>query len=186
MRTLGPIEAGRAYRVLLQAVANPGKLFDMPPTPDASTAEAILLTLLDGEVTFHALGSGAPEVTERLARATGARAAPAPEADFVLVHGEDSGGVMRDLKRGTLEAPQDGATMVYAVDRLTRRGSLTVKLSGPGVPGERTLGIEGLDREELEGLRETRESYPLGVDAYLADGAGLVAGLPRSTRLEVV
>ncbi len=186
MRTPDPVEAGRAYRALLQAAANPGKLFDMPPMPDASNAEAILLTLLDGEVTFHALDPNAPEVAERLARATGARPVSAPEADFVLVVGGDSGGASRDLKRGTLEAPEDGATVVYAVGRLTRRGSLTVKLSGPGVPWERTLGIEGLDRQELEGLCETRASYPLGVDAYLADEAGLVAGLPRSTRLEVV
>ncbi len=67
--------------------------------------------------------------------------------------------------------------MVYAVERLTGRGSLTIRLSGPGVPEERTLGVEGLDREELEGLRESRTSYPMGVDAYLVDG-GLVARLP--------
>ena len=186
MRTFDPIQAGRAYRILLQAAANPGKLFDMPPAPDASTAEAILLTLLDGEVTFHALGPNAPEVAERLARATGARVAPAPEADFVLVLGSDSGAAVLELRRGTLEAPEDGATVVYAVGCLKVRGSLTVKLSGPGVPGERTLGVEGLDRQEVEGLRKSRASYPLGVDVYLADEAGLVAGLPRSTRLEVI
>lgn len=186
MRTFDTVfDSQRAYRCLLEATANPGKLFALPPA-GADAAEVVLLMLLDGEVTFRALGPGAPEAEGRLVRETGARTAPLSEADFVLVLGGNSGGALRDLKRGTLEAPEEGATAVYAVERLSERGTLTLVLSGPGVPEERVLGVEGLALEEVEEIQESRAAFPLGVDVYLVDGSGLVAGLPRSTRVEAV
>lgn len=46
--------------------------------------------------------------------------------------------------------------------------------------------MDGLLPEAAKALREGRESYPLGVDVYLLDGHGRVAGLPRSARIEVI
>jgi alpha-D-ribose 1-methylphosphonate 5-triphosphate synthase subunit PhnH len=89
------------------------------------------------------------------------------------------------LRRGTLEHPERGATAIYAVEELSNVGTVSLKLTGPGVSGSRTLGLEGLAATEAAAIREIRQDYPLGVDVYLVDGAGRVAGLPRSTRLEV-
>ena len=177
-------DSQRVFRCVLQATAHPGKLFALPPT-DAPHWEAVALTLLDHEVSFCAVGGPMVSAQGRIARLTGSRVVPLSEAGFALVAG-GSGGEVSRLERGTLERPETGATVNFAVGRLSNAGPVTMKLSGPGVPGERTLGVEGLSVEEVEAIRESREDYPLGVDVYLVDGAGRVAGLPRSTRLEVV
>ena len=177
-------DSQRVFRCLLQAAAQPGKLFTLPPFA-CGPPEAAARTLLDHEVAFCALGGQVAEVEERLSRLTGARVAPVEEADFALISGGDSADAVLELQRGTLERPELGATAIYVVEELSNTGALLLELTGPGVPGARTLGIEGLAAEEAGMIRETRLDYPLGIDVYLIDGAGRVAGLPRSTRLEV-
>lgn len=177
-------DSQRVFRVLLQAAAQPGKLFTLPPFACGSL-EAVARTLLDHEVTFCAIGEQAVEVKKHLSRLTGAQVSPIEEADFAMVFGGDSEGEALKLGRGTLERPEMGATAIYTVEELSNVGTLVLELSGPGVPTTRTLGVEGIAEAEAEAIRETRRDYPLGVDVYLIDGAGRVAGLPRSTRLEV-
>lgn len=182
-RTFEPVFGPqRVFRCLLEAVSSPGRLFAVPPC-DEAPEEALLRTLLDHETTFRVIGGDA-EIGERLERTTGARTARLSEADFALVH--EPRGVLSAMKRGTLERPELGATAVYVVEHLSNSGSLSLGLSGPGVRGERTLGIEGLPEAEVEALRASRADYPLGVDVYLVDRAGRLAGLPRSTRMEVL
>lgn len=177
-------DSQRVFRCLLRATARPGDLVTLPKTA-VPPAETVLLTLLDHEVSFCAVGEGAPECERRLARETGARVSSAQEADFAFVLSGDHRGVLPLLGRGTLEEPASGATAIYAVRLLsTAGGAFTVRVSGPGVPGERSLGVEGLANSQLGAMIETRSGYPLGVDVYLVDDWGVVAGLPRSARLE--
>ena len=177
-------DSQRVFRCLLQAAAQPGRLFTLPPFA-CGGIEATARTLLDHEVTFRTLGERAPDVERHLSQFTGARVAPIEEVDFALVSGGDTDGMVLKLKRGTLERPEWGATAIYAVEELSNSDTLSLELSGPGIPGTRTLSIEGLAAAEAEAIRETRQEYPLGIDVYLIDAAGRVAGLPRSTRLEV-
>lgn len=183
MKARGAIEAQRAFRALLRAASRPGELCELPDAP-GGPGERLLRALLDQEVSFCA-GSGAdPEALEgRLCAATGARIAPLAEADFVLLE-EAAGGSLPAMKAGTLECPEEGATAVRAVRRLGA-GGLALTLSGPGVPGERELRVDGLDVQDVEDIRASRVGYPLGVDLYLVDESGRVAGLPRSTRVAV-
>lgn len=173
-------DSQRVFRRLLEATASPGKLFVLPPFEDCSPTDSIARALLDHETTFHVVGENEGNFT----LATGARYAPLHEADFVFVH--EPGRVALDMKRGELEWPELGATAVYAVERLSNFGPITLRLSGPGVSGERMLGIKGLPLSEVKAIRDSRADYPLGVDVYLVDGAGQVCGLPRSTKVEVV
>lgn len=180
-------DSQRVFRCLLQAASRPGTLYTLPPLT-LSPLEAVARTLLDHEVTFCVLGGSAAETEERLSRLTGARVSSARDADFALISaipGGDSAGAILELGRGTLERPERGATAIYAVEGISGSGPLSLELSGPGVPGTRRLGIAGMAAQEIAAIRETRQDYPLGVDVYLTDGAGRVAGLPRSTRLEV-
>ena len=69
----------------------------------------------------------------------------------------------------------------------SRRGPVTDRLlcSGPGVPAGERRGLRvGVAGAELVTARAAAGEYPAGIDLFLVDGAGRVAGLPRSTRLE--
>ena len=178
-------DSQRVFRCALQATAQPGKLFTLPPVGETPPGEVLALALLDHEVTFRIVGGAARPLERRLSRATGSRVVATEEAEFVLILGGDSGGEVLKLRRGDLERPERGATAIHTVERLGT-GPLTLRLSGPGIPETRTLAVEGLALSEAEAIQESRADYPLGVDVYLVDGAGRLAGLPRSTSLEVV
>lgn len=188
MKAPGTIDAQKAFRALLRAASRPGEVCQLPGAA-ADCGEEVLLALLDQEVSFRVRSdrdpASAASMESRLAVATGASPAPAAEADFALFHGGGSGGKVLSLKRGTLEAPERGATAVYAVRGFAGSEALTLTLSGPGVPGERDLVVAGLSVQEVEDLRTSRAGYPAGVDVYLVDSEGRLAGLPRSTRMEV-
>lgn len=178
-------DSQRVFRCLLQAAASPGRLFALPPA-GVEALESLALTLLDHEVTFRMAGEGMDGAEERLSRMTGARTVTVSEADFVLISGGDSDGVISRLKRGTLERPEIGATAIYVVKELSNRGPLTLRLEGPGISGERALGVEGLPAAEITAIQESRSDYPLGVDVYLVDAAERLAALPRSARMELI
>jgi alpha-D-ribose 1-methylphosphonate 5-triphosphate synthase subunit PhnH len=86
------------------------------------------------------------------------------------------------MKRGTLEYPDGGATLVYLIEEIAGEGGAT-ELSGPGVNGTASPLFIGLAASELMGLREINAEYPLGVDAMFLDTNGRIACIPRSTRI---
>lgn len=181
-------DSQRVFRCLLEAVAKPGKLSALPPFDSGTPTEGVARTLLDHEVYFCAVG-GESGFEERLSLLTGSRIAPMTEAEFVFIYEPDR--TASKLGRGELARPELGATAIYSVtkleetEKLSESNSLTLGFSGPGVPGERPIEIVGLPASEIEAIIQSRADYPLGVDVYLVDEAGWVAGLPRSTRLEV-
>ena len=63
---------------------------------------------------------------------------------------------------------------------------MTLELSGPGVPGTVGLGVDGVDPAVFGALREANALFPAGIDVWLVDGRGQVAGLPRSVRQAVI
>lgn len=184
------------FRALLLATARPGEPIGLA-VEGGTAPEAALRVLLDREVTFAVIGDNSAEtdvsLAGRLADETGAGVAPVSGADFLLVLGA-SVGCLAEAKRGTLEEPSEGATAVCAVGRLGTDGGasadaladVSLRLSGPGIEGESTLFVGGMEIVDAEAIRQSRAYYPLGVDVYLVDEAGFVAGLPRSTRVEVV
>jgi len=186
------VDAQLAFRALLRATARPGEPFELR-VAGRTPAEAALLALFVCEVTYAVVGErgGETPLARLLAERTGARTAPVPIADFLVVLGGSSRGALLVAKRGSLEEPSEGATAVYVVGRLatgepTFGASLGLLLSGPGVQTESALFVEGLARSEAQAIVQSRADYPLGVDVYLVDEEGLVVGLPRSTRVEEV
>jgi alpha-D-ribose 1-methylphosphonate 5-triphosphate synthase subunit PhnH len=175
-------DAQRVFRRLLAATARPG-IAESVRLAGIPALDAVLLTLLDQEVGCAVVGGALPE---SLLAASAARVAPLDEADFLVVRGGDSRGALLKAKRGDLEDPSTGATAIYAVERLWERASLRVRLSGPGVEGQRTLEIAGLAPDELDGIVATRTDYPVGIDVLVVEQAGSLLALPRSTRLERV
>ncbi|MCX7850798.1 phosphonate C-P lyase system protein PhnH [Thermus sp.] len=165
-----------AFRSLLLALSYPGKAF---PLPSSGPQEALRLlgeTLLDGRVT--ALG---PDwLFAALAEAPPRRAREPEEAEFAFLEGYTPAlpSLLPRFPRGTPLEPEGGATLVLVAP--LGQGQ-RARLRGPGIPGEREVGI-GLPPAFWE-ARAACLAYPLGFELFLTDGRKVV-GLPRTTEVE--
>ncbi|MDO9445774.1 MAG: phosphonate C-P lyase system protein PhnH, partial [Dehalococcoidia bacterium] len=81
---------------------------------------------------------------------------------------------------GPLEEPERSATVVVLCDAVGE-GDLVLTLSGPGVDGETTLRVGGLDAAVVKARAERNWPFPTGIDLVLVDPRGRLASLPRST-----
>jgi alpha-D-ribose 1-methylphosphonate 5-triphosphate synthase subunit PhnH len=194
MKALGvdPVHDTReTFRALVDAASRPGTV---ETTPVGPAAHAVVSTLVDHEVTFCGDDEAVLSALERESRLD---EASFETADVVLVDGHTDGRVT-DAKRGTLKEPSGGATLVYAVEALTESTDegdaeprddtvdpLELAVSGPGVPGRRTFGVDGLPPEEVAAIASAQSTYPRGVDVYVA-ADDRVAALPRSVDVELV
>jgi alpha-D-ribose 1-methylphosphonate 5-triphosphate synthase subunit PhnH len=207
---LSPLTSQAVFRVLLDSLARPGRVFQLPSSAcghcvNASEPDATLDEFDKGvraadrrigpgivPLALAVIGSkvaviGAPSWQERICRATGAAAADIGEASLVAIYGAVDPATISLLRRGSAAAPEDGAKVGLGCAGLTegRPGDLTVELSGPGVPGSARLGVDGVDRAVFDALRSANSTFPAGVDVWLVDERGQIAGLPRSARLAV-
>jgi alpha-D-ribose 1-methylphosphonate 5-triphosphate synthase subunit PhnH len=171
------------FRPLLQAMSRPGTIQRLPAAARARPLLAVLGAISDREVSFHVTGADDPALRRELAWATGARPASLEQADFVVCPAGESGGRLLRARRGTLEYPDAGATIVYAIRRCAPEGGRAV-LRGPGIRDTVRPGLEGLGAQELAQLREANREFPLGVDAIFLDPEGQLICIPRSTRIE--
>ena len=188
------------FRALLDAMARPGLVVHLPvrdprcPVPSCQPLAAMLLTLLDHEVTFAVApetghGDGVDALVSYLAAATGSRAVAVEEADFVVAPGAPPAGLLRRLRRGSPAFPDESATLLILVPALDPAGNgPEVSLAGPGVRsgGKTIVRLPGLTPADLVDLAEVNAEPPLGIDLILVDAAGSLTGLPRSTRLTLL
>lgn len=180
------------FRCVLDALSRPGRVRALPPEaiavltpppPMGAALAALLLTLLDAEVSIW-LGPAfdTPLLRHWLAFHTGVAVAAQPErARFVALRaGELDAALWPRLARGSDEAPHDGATVLVDVPALDR--GCPLQLSGPGIATPMPFAADGIARELWQLRRDELPRYPLGVDLLLCSG-DRVAGLPRSTRV---
>ncbi|MDQ3701658.1 MAG: phosphonate C-P lyase system protein PhnH [Chloroflexota bacterium] len=160
-------------------------------------ADFVLADAGDGKASPLAGGAGAGDGESR--SPTGAAGVGDGESDRL-------DGLPGVLCRGTLAYPDGAATLVVAVPLIDQEsinqdlieqergaGGLSLILSGPGVPppidgsaeGGRTLWVRGLSAPFFASREEAVRDYPTGVDLFLVDSAGRIAGLPRSTAVQI-
>jgi alpha-D-ribose 1-methylphosphonate 5-triphosphate synthase subunit PhnH len=185
---LSPAASQAVFRVLLDALARPGRVLALPATATGPAPGPGIVPLALAVIGTPVAVLGDPAWQERICRATGATAAPAPDASLVAVYGAADPADIRSLRRGSALAPEDAAKVGLSCRRLTEGGpgEVTVELSGPGVPGVRRLGVDGVGPAVFEALGEANALFPAGIDVWLVDDRGQVAGLPRSTSEAVV
>lgn len=185
MRAIGmdPVhDTQSCFRALVSTMSRPGTTAETPVSP---ADHAVLATLVDHEVTCHTTDE---EI--RSALADQGRLTAAERSDADIVHAPTPADAdAAALTQGSLKEPSNGATVVYRVAELTPDpeagdADVTVEIRGPGVPGTRRLGIDGLPEAEAAALVSAQEPYPRGVDAVFAT-EDRIAALPRSTDLEV-
>jgi len=184
---LSPRASQGVFRVLLDTLARPGRVAALPAPGPGPGVVPLALAVIGSPVAVL----GDPDWRhweQRICRATGARAAAAADASLVAIYPAADPAVISRLRRGSALAPEDGAKVGLACRRLIEGGpgEVTLELSGPGVPAAVRLGVDGVDRAVFEALGEVNARFPAGIDVWLVDDRGQVAGLPRSARQAVV
>ena len=171
------------FRVLLETLARPGRVSQLPSA--GLGASVVPLALAGVDSSFAVIGD--TDWEQRVRAATGATAVEPESAPLVAVCGRCDGETIRRLRPGSALAPEEGAKVGIDCDELRPAGpgALTLVLSGPGVVGSVVLGVEGLDPGVVEARRELTSGFPAGIDVWLVDRSGRVAGIPRTTTVEV-
>ncbi len=174
------------FRVVLQAMSHPGTTCQLPVLVPIAGEHAPLIQLLsclmDNEVSFSIVGDDAGGLANDISMHTGSIQSNISESNFVIATKGTTSGQLSLIKRGTLEYPDGGATIVYLVDEIAEAEG-TAELSGPGINGTVRPRIAGLATSELRELREINAEYPLGVDSMFLDTNGRITCIPRSTQI---
>jgi alpha-D-ribose 1-methylphosphonate 5-triphosphate synthase subunit PhnH len=182
-------EAASAFRVVLDAMARPGRIREIP-TPVAApdglspALAAVALCLLDGDTPLWIDDEMIGDAARRyLSFHTGAPIVEASDqARFAMVPVEILADVVETLNIGTAEYPDRSATVIARVTGFdAARGAV---LSGPGIETETRLSPGGMTRAGWSVLARNAALYPLGIDTIFVSDAA-VACLPRSTTIRM-
>jgi alpha-D-ribose 1-methylphosphonate 5-triphosphate synthase subunit PhnH len=177
-------DAQRVFRVLLDALAGPGRPLSLGeplqvPPPFATGTGAILLALADYETPLW-LQTPDGEAAAWLRFHCGAPLVEDPaQARFAVVDRPADMPPLSAFAQGEPEYPDRATTLIVQVPGFRDDG---LCLEGPGIPGTRPVGIDGLPSAFWAAWREGRARAPLGVDVFFVAG-DRVLGLPRSTRV---
>ena len=182
------LDAQSTFRTLMDAFARPGSVQRLaqrlvPPAGLAIGLAAVALALCDHEtaVWLDPPLAADREVAAYLAFHTGAGLTTDPrEAAFALVSDLAALPPFGSFSVGDDAYPDRSTTIVAAVSPLAEAGAL--RLAGPGIDGERQLGVAPWPAHLTGELAENRALFPRGVDLVLV-APQAVAALPRTTRI---
>lgn len=191
-------DSQRVFRAVLEALSRPGLVVPLAgvataPAPLPGEMAAVLLALADYETpVWLSEAANQTDVAAFLRFHTGARlVADALAARFAVALAPDCALPLARFEQGTPEYPDRSATLLLWAGHMSgapstdRAGAAPiVHLSGPGIETERMFSAEALDAAFWQAAIANHELYPLGVDMLLF-GAGVVAGLPRSTAIRM-
>jgi alpha-D-ribose 1-methylphosphonate 5-triphosphate synthase subunit PhnH len=173
------VEAARAFRALLDAMAQPGRIVSLSgaaaPAPTSPAAAAALLVLADAAAPVHLAGAhDTPALREWLAFHCGTQ--PVGRADAAFALGTWAAlGPLADYAQGCAEYPDRSTTLIVELPRLEAKGA---RLSGPGIASRAELSLP-----DLAAFQDNARHFPLGLDFLFTCGERLAA-LPRTTRVE--
>lgn len=187
---LSPIErqAQAVFRVLLDCMAGPGKVSQLPVAhPIASDDEnllAVLESLVDQEVAVWVCPGLSERIGQTLLSRTRVRQAHLSQADYVVADRAGLPAAISGARIGSIEYPDEGATLIISCNSLAD-GPVELTLSGPGVSGTAQLRVAGVPGGDFQALAERNSDFPLGLDLTLVSWDGMVACIPRSTQIRV-
>jgi alpha-D-ribose 1-methylphosphonate 5-triphosphate synthase subunit PhnH len=170
--------AQQVFRLLLEALANPGRFLSLRRHADRFTENgrwlAPALSLLDSETGFY--WNGRDETGEEIRFLTGAAPVAPEEADFLFLPAAPSGpgggetDILSRVKSGDVENPHDSALLLIAVQERDagsgRAEAYTrVLFNGPGVPeAGRYVDLLPAELCWLRARDERGFQYPCGVE----------------------
>lgn len=171
-----PLAQQATFRHLLEAFSYPGRVASLGTAP-GDTLTMLLATLVDAGVT---LADPLNQVSADDRRRIDAQLVVPDRARFVVSQGAHVPDYQPEL--GTLESPEQGATVIVCIKSLDEGTRLD--LTGPGIDGETTLHVAGMAPGWWIQRSRWNASFPMGVDLILVAGRRLVA-LPRTTRIQI-
>jgi alpha-D-ribose 1-methylphosphonate 5-triphosphate synthase subunit PhnH len=182
------IDSQRIFRLVLDAMARPGTIVNLPslprpPAPIAPGAGAILLCLTDQDTPIWFDGGiGAPGIAPWLGFHCGSRLVTDPgQAAFALIADAAAMPELTIFPIGSEEYPDRSATVIVQVPALM--GGEEVVLTGPGIRDRIALAPTGLPSDFKSELAANNALFPRGIDLIFVAGAQ-IAAVPRSTRVK--
>jgi alpha-D-ribose 1-methylphosphonate 5-triphosphate synthase subunit PhnH len=168
------------FRKLMVAMSRPGRIFSLEPVCKEPLMD-ILSVLLDHEVSFCVKGANSGTLAGLINAETGAKAADISQADYVITPAEGIGDELFSAKRGSLEYPDKGATIIYYGAKSDENGKFI--FAGPGVPDGGICLDPGIPDDEIKKLAEINHGFPLGVDAVIVCEKAALLCMPRSLKI---
>ena len=177
------LDAQRGFRAALKALAGPGLIQTLQPTPSLEGLEpatyALCLALLDVDTPLWLAPSfDTPLIRANLAFHCGCPlTAKREDARFALLAADD----LLDLSgfdHGNDRYPDQSCTLLVQLPSLD--GGRALAWRGPGIQSENQVALpltEGFWQE-----RESRNDFPRGIDVFFVAGSEMM-GLPRSTQV---
>jgi len=176
------------FRAAMDALSHPGRPLDMPvetgvPRQGHIASAALLLGLLDADTSVWISPSlRHSDAASWLRFHTGCQCLDdVGAAQFVWLALGDELPQLSELRLGNDTYPHQSATCVIEVRGL-QADAPGWTLRGPGIPGERSLSIQGLPMAFEALWADNHAKFPCGVDVFLTTPTQL-AGLPRTTRM---
>jgi alpha-D-ribose 1-methylphosphonate 5-triphosphate synthase subunit PhnH len=183
-----PQDNQRIFRAILLTMSRPGTVtalgnWPQPPASLHPAATAVCLALADMDTPLW-LGPSAPADARTYLRFHCGSPLVDREDDAVFAIITD-GHALPDLAlfcAGTPEYPDRSATVIIQVRSI--EVGCGVRLSGPGIPDEVRLAVDGLHTDFWQAMQWNSRRYPLGFDTILATKTEIVS-LPRTVRVGV-
>lgn len=182
-------ESNAVFRTILDAMAHPGRIYDLPldlPAPAGlnKSATAFLLAMADMDTTIWL----SPDCASNAANAhlkfhCGSPITGTPSAaDFAVANLDGDLAFITDLALGNAEYPDQSATLILQVEDISNKADMTLR--GPGIKENQNLSVPGLPAAFHAWRSENHHLFPCGVDVVFAADRK-IAALPRTTRIEV-
>lgn len=170
----------KVFRKILEAMSNPGRRISISEQAekmygDNSTFLAIAMTLLDNEVSFSSCDN--KELSENISLLTLSKEVSLAEADFIFVDREEMlVEVFQKAKCGTLEDPQQSATIIVRADGNCDK---TLNLYGAGIEGMLKSELPDVAVQAIELRKQQNYEYPQGIDMIFVTDSGELFCIPR-------
>ena len=178
-------DAQRCFRLILDAMAHPGRILELPPdilgqneSALSDAAAALALTLLDFETPVW-LDAACQRAAAYLRFHCGVTVAAEPRAARFAFAGDPAAlPPLSGFDLGDTEFPDRSTTLVVAVPGLAAESGLVLR--GPGLKGTGRLRLDGVAPAFWRARAELAPLFPLGIDLVFVCGRRLAA-VPRTT-----
>lgn len=182
-------DSNAVFRVLLDAMSRPGRIYDLPvniTAPDGlnTSTTATLLAMADMDTTvWLSPGCATKAAIAHLKFHCGSPiTTDAAQADFAVARSDEDLSFIVQLSVGTAEYPDQSATLILMVDDIT--DSAEMFLRGPGIKDTHSLAVKGLTSAFHAWRAENHRLFPCGVDVIFVTDTK-IAALSRTTRIEI-